>query len=35
MILFFKDVGIKFTEEELNRLMDDLDADGDGEINYR
>lgn len=30
-----KEIGINLTEDELDKLMNDLDSDGDGEINYR
>jgi Ca2+-binding EF-hand superfamily protein len=32
---FSKELGINFTEEEIGLLLNDLDSDGDGEINYR
>ena len=33
--LQFQELGINFSSEELDILIQDLDSDGDGEINYR
>ena len=32
---YFQETGLKLTEEEIEFLVEDLDKDGDGEINYR
>ena len=32
---FLKESGIKMTADEINMLLNELDRDGDGEINYR
>lgn len=29
------DIGVRFTSDEIQQLIDVLDSDGDGEINYR
>lgn len=29
------ELGIRFSQDEINQLINDLDPDGDGEINYR
>lgn len=31
----FQDTGIKLTQEEVQILLNELDSDGDGEINFR
>ena len=33
--IFFQETGIKLTDDEITFLLDELDKDGDGEINYR
>ena len=35
ILLSLKELGIKLLDEEVKQLLDELDKDGDGEINYR
>ena len=32
---FFQETGIKLSEDEIKLLLEELDRDGDGEINYK
>ena len=34
-LIYEQESGIKLTTDEINMLLDELDRDGDGEINYR
>ena len=33
--MVLQETGIKLTDDEIASLLDELDKDGDGEINYR